>query len=351
MAVTPQTNTTLEAIAEALLRCQSIAICGHKNPDGDCLGSQVALKYALEALGKRVDLLLVEPESIPTNLRFLPGSSEFVAAASYDDFVDCFVAVDVPTPERLGDADRIRKQVELTITIDHHAVPEAMSQLSFTDPDAASTTMLIWELIALLGINPPLESAIAAYTGLMTDTGRFQFQNTDERAFLAAASMVSAGANPGYISAEVYHNRSRASLALQTAAIDHMTLLGQDTIALSWISQEDLAAAQGTSKDAETLIDLLRSLQGVRIACLLKEQPEGVRGSLRAKDDTDVAAIAKQFGGGGHKAAAGFTYEGSLEQAIEALATILREEVPRRSATESEELARVQAQAEGADIL
>ena len=323
MAVTPQTNTTLAAIAEALRERDSFVIGGHVSPDGDCIGSQLALAWALRQLGKDVTCVLARDEAIAANLRFLPGADGFVWAGAYEGPCDCFVAVDVPTPERLGDAAAIQARAGLTVTVDHHAVPEAMSALSYTDPDAASTTMLVWELAGLLGAERDRVIATCAYTGLVTDTGRFQYQNTDADALAAASAMVAAGAEPAAVSRAIFQMRTLGSIELEGAIVEHMALAAGGEAALSWLSLADFARCGACKADAEPLIDTLRSIAGVRVACVLREQEGDVRGSLRAKDDTDVAAIAREFGGGGHTAAAGFTFHGTLAEAVDALAARL----------------------------
>lgn len=320
MTITPQTNTMLEAIAEALLAHDDFCICGHVSPDGDCLGSQLALAAALRKAGKRVSCLLARQEPIDVAFSFLPGADELVPAADFEGPCETFVAVDVPTPARLGDAAAVQERAAFTITIDHHAVDEAMSDLSYTDPDAASTTMLIWRTIEAMNVGIDAAIATCTYTGLMTDTGSFQHQNADAEAFELGARMVAAGADPATIAQQVCQNRSVASLELQRLAIERMRLLDEGAIVLSWIRRADMEELGAVKSDAEPLIDVLRSLRGVRIACILREQEDEVRGSFRSKDGTDVAAIAREFDGGGHKAAAGFTLHCSLEEAVERVA-------------------------------
>ncbi|WP_165056195.1 MULTISPECIES: bifunctional oligoribonuclease/PAP phosphatase NrnA [unclassified Adlercreutzia] len=341
MSVTPQTNATLPAIAEALTQYDDVLICGHVNPDGDCLGSQLALAHALHALGKRVTCLLATDEPVGASLRFLPGVADMTPASAFADeravSRAVFVAVDVPTPERLGPAAAaLHAAAVLTVTVDHHAVPERMSDLSYTDPDAASTSMLVWELAEhLLGAEgrarlPQL--ATCAYTGLVTDTGRFQFQNADHACFAAAAQMVAAGAEPADVARQVYQSRTLASVQLEGIAVSRMRLLREGRVAVSWITQEDMVRLGAVKADAEPLVDVLRSIGSVRVACMLRDQGSEVRGSFRAKDDTDVAAIAREFGGGGHKAAAGFTLPAGIEGALDAIARRL-EAVSFREAT------------------
>lgn len=317
MAVTPQTNATIGEIAEALAGADDICICGHVNPDGDCLGSQLALAAALRALGKRVACLLASTAPVDQRFAYLPGIEDMVPAASFDGPCSTFVAVDTPTLERLGDGAAIHDRAELTVTIDHHAVDARMSDLSYTDPDVAATAQLAWGLVGCLPVKADAAMATCCYTGLMTDTGRFQYQNTDAAALQAAAQMVAVGADAAAIACAVYQQRSLASVQLEARALERMRLLADGQAALSWVTRDDMDAVGASKPDTEPLIDALRNIAGVRVACMLREEEGQVRGSLRAKDGTDVAALAQQLGGGGHRAAAGFTIEGALDEALE----------------------------------
>ncbi|MBQ3106576.1 MAG: DHH family phosphoesterase [Eggerthellaceae bacterium] len=322
--VTPQTNTTLEEIADVLRTRDDFVICGHISPDGDCLGSQLALWHALRALGKNAVCLLAKDEPIDDKLSYLPGIEALVPASRFEGSARTFIAVDAPLPERLGaDAWAIRQRCEFSVTVDHHAVPETMSDLNYVDPDAAATALLVWRLTDLLGVDRSGSVALCAYTGLVTDTGRFQFQNTDAETFSAASEMVSAGADPARVACEVFQNRSIASVQLEGIALSRMRFGCDGRTVMSWVSLEDFKRCNAVKADAETLVNTLRSIKGVRVACMLREQADGVRGSFRAKDDTDVTLLARPLGGGGHKAAAGFTLEESIESAVRRISVLL----------------------------
>ena len=326
MTVTPQTNTDLASIAEALKAHDDFVVCGHVSPDGDCLGSQLGLAAALKGLGKRVTCLLAKDEPIDERLAFLPGAAELVPAASFDGRAQVFVGVDVPTRERIGEAAAaLRDGCELAVTVDHHAVDEAMSDLVYVDPDVASTTMLVWELAGLLGADRAGDVALCCYTGLVTDTGRFQYQNTDAAALAAASAMVAAGADAAGVAREIFQSRSLPSVELEALAVERMRFGADGGWALSWVMRDDFDAVGAVKADAEPLIDALRSLRGVRVACMLRDQGDSVRGSFRAKDGTDVAALARTLGGGGHRAAAGFTVSGPMEAAVERIGALLDE--------------------------
>ncbi len=323
MALTPQSNTTLQAIADVLRGADEVVLAGHVSPDGDCLGSQLALAAVLRSMGKRAVCVLAKDEPIDANLRFLPGAAELAPASSYEGAPDVFVAVDVPNADRLGEvAASILKRSPASVTIDHHAAPQRMTELAYVDPDSPSTTMLVWELARELGCADCLV-ATCCYTGLVTDTGRFQYQNTRVGAFEAAAEMVLAGADPSAVATAVFQNRSHASMRLEALVLDRMLFGADGQLVLSWLTLQDFETVGAVKADAEPLVNSLRMLSGVRIACMLREQADGIRGSLRAKDDTDVSVIARALGGGGHKAAAGFTLTCAMDEAVGKVAAAL----------------------------
>ena len=317
MAVSPQTNTDLARIAELLKDNDDFVICGHVSPDGDCLGSQLALWHALRALGKNATCILARDEAVAPSCAFMPGIDLMVPASDFDGPARVFVGVDVPTRSRIeADACAILDACALSVTIDHHASETVMCDFVYVDPDAASASVLLWDLAKLLCEKPPLECAVCAYCGLVTDTGGFRFQNSDVRAFKVAAELVSFGVDPSYVATCSFQNRSMASLLLEELVIGRMKVIAGGSVSLSWVSVEDMEELGAAKSDTEPLVDVLRSLHGVRVACMLREQDGKIRGSLRSKDATDVSALAREFGGGGHKAAAGFTLDMGFEQAL-----------------------------------
>lgn len=328
MAVTPQTNIDLEAMAEKLLACDNFVISGHVSPDGDCLGSALALAYALRQKGKTVTCLLVSDDPVDKNLRFLPGVDQLVPASQFAGNADTFVGVDVPMRGRLGEyVPAILDRCSTSFTIDHHAVDTPMCQWVYVDPDSSSTTLLIWELAKYLGADRSGVIAEACYAGLVTDTGRFQYQNTTPLAFKAAAEMLEAGVDPAKVSCQLFQSRTLPSIELEARAVHRMQMLHGSQVAISWLTREDFEELNAIKADAEPVIDKLRSIDGVSVACILREQEDCIRGSLRAKDNTDVSAIARKVNGGGHKAAAGFTLYTSLEEAKATMIQLLEEAV------------------------
>ena len=317
MTVTPQTNSSLAQIADVIRRSDDFVICGHVSPDGDCLGCQLALWHALRALGKRAMCVLVKDEPVGATLSFLPGIDEMVAASAYEGPCKTFIAVDVPMRERIGEAAcAILDRAETSITVDHHVSDTTMCDYVHVDPDAASASMLVWEIVKMLVDEPPIECAVCAYAGLVTDTGGFRFQNSDSRAFNMASELVAFGVNPAYVATNAFQNRTIASLKLEALAIERLEVLCNGRVSLSWIVEDDLKRVNASKTDVEPLIDTVRAVQGTLVACMLREQDGKVRGNLRSKDDTDVSVLARELGGGGHKAAAGFNLDMPFENAL-----------------------------------
>ena len=322
MAVTPQTNATIEQIAEVIRQGESFMVCGHENPDGDCIGSILAMIHVLETLGKPAIGLLADDTQLDESLSYMPGADALVSASEELAQADVFIAVDVPTHERLGKGARYHIAAAHTITLDHHAVDERISEFTYVDPDIAAAAMLVWELAKLLCDDIPKSVADCCYAGLLTDTGGFRFQNADYDAFVAAGEMVAAGADPALAAQQAYQNMSLASMRLGSIAVDRAVFVCGGAGVVSWVTAEDMRRLGAVKADTESLVDTMRSIRGVRVACMLREQDGVVRGSLRAKDSTDVSAIARRYNGGGHVAAAGFRMAVPMEQAV---ATIVSE--------------------------
>ncbi len=331
MADVSQTNATLNEIAHALRAHEQFCLCGHVSPDGDCIGSQLGLASMLRAAGKQVVCLLARDDEIDRNIAFLPGADELMPAGAYEGSCEVFVALDVSVRDRLGDAAAIHGQASLSVTVDHHAADELISDLSYIDPGIASTTMLVWELAKQFlaekfhSASCLKDLATCCYLGLMTDTGRFQFQNVDASSFSLASEMVAAGAEAADIAQRFYQNRNLASVRLEGAVLSRMVMPADGAIAISWVTLDDMKTFDAVKADVDPLVDSLRSIRGVRVACMLRENDDEVRVSLRSKDDTDVSVLARDLGGGGHKAAAGCSVALSIKDAVAYMSARLQE--------------------------
>lgn len=312
------------AAIEALEGVRTVAICGHVNPDGDCLGSALALALALQSRGYDVTPLLATRECPPL-YDFLEGYELLTPACEYKCDPDVFISVDVPNIERTGDGAQVYKRAKTTIAIDHHEGPGDFADFNFVDSHAAAAGILVWDMIEQMGVQATPGIANCCFAAVATDTGRFQFQNTDPVALHAAANMASAGANPSEVARNVYQRRSLAALQLESLVIQRIKFVCNGRAAISYVSEKDFRELGASKDDGESLIDVVRQLDGIEVAVMLREQGPIVRGSIRAKTDRDVAAIARHMNGGGHKAAAGFTVKGNLKEAMDTVIPLLKD--------------------------
>lgn len=310
---------TLEAVGAALRSAAHVVIASHVDPDGDAIGSCLGLSHALDTIGVPNTVLLSGADHVPVTYAFLPGADRMVPAPS-GLAASVFVALDCPRTRRLGDVEPIALAAETLIMIDHHpdAVPEGA--IHYFDASVAATGQMIWHLLPYLGVVADETIATCLYAALLTDTGRFSYGNTTPNTLRTAAEMAEAGAHPNDIYSAVYENRSAGAQRLVGATLRRVTLANGGRVAYSWVTHEDFAEFDARPEEAENLIDFVRALGGVEAVVLAKVDTDAVRASLRAKGDLDVGSVARSLGGGGHRAAAGFTFEGSLDQL---LATVL----------------------------
>lgn len=312
----------IELIEEA----GTIAISGHTNPDGDALGSALGLGLSLRARypEKRIDFLLADDAPVPRVYRFLSGSEEMVPARDFTECPDLFISVDVPTLERLNDASFVAQRSMKILTIDHHPAREEFADAVVRVPSAAAVGVLIEEFLEAAGIPVAPEVATCLLTGIVTDTGRFQYQNADPAAFACASRLVDAGAEPARIALEVYQSQRIQYLQLESIVMGRIRTISGGRVAYSYAYASDLEVCDVSSDECDGLVDVVRSVGGTEVCLFLKEvEPGVIRGNLRSKCAIDISPIARAFNGGGHAAASGFTFKGSIDQAIEVLLPML----------------------------
>jgi phosphoesterase RecJ-like protein len=304
--------------AELLKKARSVVVAAHVDPDGDAIGSMLGLAHALDRIGVPTTAVLANGRRPPVTYAFLPGA-ERLRPPDQAEAPQVFVALDTPNADRLGDAARLARAAETVIAIDHHPDACLEATVQVFDSSAAATGALVWELLEPLGCPPDPEIATCLYAALLSDTGRFSYSNTTPAALRAAADMIEAGADPNRVYAAIYENRSPGAHALVVRTLERASFAHGGQVVYSWIDAQDFAETGAVPEEAENLIDHLRPLRGVRVVCLAKVDGNRVRVSLRAKGADDVGAIARQFGGGGHAAAAGYTVEGTLDEAMASL--------------------------------
>lgn len=299
---------TAEAIIGILNAAEEVAVTSHVNPDGDSIGSLLGLSVSLSALGKRVWAAIPGKGSLPPQYKFMPGQELLVPAASFPEQSPVFVALDCGNIERLDSLKEKAQRAGQFVNIDHHVDNTLFAQVNLVRPDTSSTSEIVFGLLKQAGIVVTAEASMSLYVGLMTDSGRFQHDNTNPATLQAASELVALGANPHRAAHEVYENQSLEYMRLIGRALVRAEMVPDLHLIYSYISQRDLAETGAVMEETEDLIDILRIARDTRIAVLLKELEDGqVRVSLRSADDIDIAWIARKHGGGGHARAAGFT--------------------------------------------
>ena len=298
---------------------RTIAICAHMNPDGDALGSELALAAAIEQLwpDKEVACLLADDVPCPRMYAFLEGSERLMPAKEYGGSPDLFICVDLSKASRLGDAESVLERSARSIVIDHHPGDDPFWDAGCVRTDAAAAGVLVAQLADFLGAELTQKIAESLLVAIVTDTGRFQYQNADPEAFAVAGALVGAGADPSLISNEVYQSDRLAYLHLESKVMGRIITFAGGRIAYSYATDEDIESLGVELSECEGLVDVVRRTRGAEIALFLKEQGDGsVRGNLRAKGDADVSSVARELGGGGHRAAAGFTIDGGIDDVL-----------------------------------
>ncbi len=310
--------------AESIRAASSVAVGAHVDPDGDAVGSTLGLVLALRSIGIDATPVLPSSDAVPQTYSFLPGSGLYRHAADLAA-PDLFIALDTPGFARLGDAEPLARGARELIVVDHHPDNARYGTLSIVDAHASSVGAMIWGLLGALGVEPDARIATCLYTALVTDTGRFSYSNTRPEALRTAASMLEAGVDVQQVFTDVYESRSVGALALIGRTLERITCVQDDAIAYSWVTDDDFAETGALKAESENLIDEVRALRGARIVFLMKQTAGAVRVSLRAKSGADVGSVARAFGGGGHSAAAGFTFDGEMDALLRVLLPALGE--------------------------
>jgi phosphoesterase RecJ-like protein len=316
----PQTQTTsdLQAVADALRSNDRFLLVTHENPDGDALGSLLATKLALDQLGKDSVMYLYGDAPLPREYGFMELSG-IQRELPPDAGERVLVAVDCANETRMGPDLTLVEDAPLTLDVDHHHDNSRFGQVNLVVGDASSTGEVLRDVFAELGVELTPEIAEALYIAVVTDTGRFQYTNTTSKALRLAAELVDAGADVHRVFQGVYESVEFAKLKLLGRALDRAQVYEGGRLVVTYLLRSDFTELNVAEAFSEGLIDYLRAVEGAEMAALIREPPrrEGPprRISLRASnDELDVSAIARKSGGGGHRQAAGFSSDASVEE-------------------------------------
>jgi len=316
-----QTTSDLQAVADAIRSNDRFLLVTHENPDGDALGSLLATKLALDQLGKDSVMYLYGDAPLPREYGFMELSG-ILREPPADAAERVLVAVDCANETRIGPDLNLLEIAPLTIDIDHHHDNSRFGDINLVVGDASSTGEVLRDVFGELGVELTPEIAEALYIAVVTDTGRFQYTNTTPKALRLAADLVEAGADVHRVFQGVYESVEFAKLKLLGRALDRAQVYEGGRLVVSYLLRSDFTELNVAEAFSEGIIDYLRAVEGAEMAALIREPPrrEGPprRISLRASnDELDVSAIARKSGGGGHRQAAGFSSDASVEEITE----------------------------------
>ncbi len=318
------TDRDLEAVASRLRSEERFVVTSHDNPDGDAIGSLLALHLALEELGKDSVMVMGGPAPFPEEFGFLAlEANGLVREPPADVDRRVLVAVDCAQASRIVETSLVERAATV-VNIDHHHDNSRFGAANLVVEEASSTAEVLADVFAALPLAPTPAIAEALYVGIVTDTGRFQYSNTSPKALRLAAELVEAGANASRVFVEVYESTPFPKLKLLARALERATPLVDGRVVVSELVRDDFDDAGAAEPYSEGIIDHLRAVDGAELVALVRELPNGAatarKGSLRSRPDgVDVSAIARTFGGGGHKRAAGFSTDLPMNDITDAI--------------------------------
>jgi phosphoesterase RecJ-like protein len=333
-ALQPSTGELLAQIRTAVLTRHRFLLTSHSRPDGDSIGSQIAMALALEALGKQVRI--INSDAAPEHYFEFPGVGriEIASEVPADAEADAVIVMECGDLARTG----VRGfEGHFIINIDHHVGNRMYGAVNWFDESAAACSEMVFDVIRALGVPLSPDIATHIYLGILTDTGSFHHSNITPRTFDICRQAVEAGVNPATMARRVFDSNSFGKLKLIGALLDRMELLDGGRLAVLYLDDDMLESCGCTHNDTEGIINLPLTAREIQAVVFFKAAPDGlVRVSLRSKYDVDVRLVANAYGGGGHKNASGFTVEGPLDQVcggiIERLVTAIAEGLETRPA-------------------
>lgn len=319
MSSPPKTpESDLQAVVAALRAHDRFLVTTHENPDGDALGSMLATTLGLRRLGKDVEMVLEGAAPLPREYSFM-ALGDLRREPPADAAQRVLVAVDCANERRIGESPAVLRDPALVLNVDHHHDNSRFGDVNLVVAEASSTSEIVADILAELGVALTPELAEPLYIALVTDTGRFQYSNTTPKSLRLAADLVEAGADVHHVFQQVYESVDFAKLKLLARVLDRAQVFEGGALVVSYLLRGDFAEVGAEEPYSEGMIDYLRAVEGARMAALIREPPRddgpARRISLRASsDEIDVSAIARASGGGGHPQAAGFSSDASIDE-------------------------------------
>ena len=309
------TSPEIARIVEAIRARQRFVLSSHSRPDGDSIGSQLAMVYALRALGK--EAIAINADPAPPPLTTFPGVRDIRIAPAVEGEFDAAIIMECGDLKRTGVSGLDRFFV---INIDHHPGNSGYGQLNWFDPSAAACAEMVYDVVRALGVPQTREIATHIYVAIHTDTGSFHYSGISPKTFEICRECLLAGVDPVLVARSLYDSNNMGRLKLFGAVLGAMRIEQTGRIAIVYVDHEMASAAGGTYEDTDGLVNLPLTVKEIEAVIFFKqEQGDEYRVSLRSKGDIDIGVIAKEYGGGGHKNAAGATITGPIEELQRAL--------------------------------
>ncbi len=313
----------LDRAAQAIAAAPSLALACHHAPDGDALGSMLALHHLALAAGKESVASWPEPFEVPPHYTFLPGLDLATKPADFPAQPDLMVTFDCGSLGRLGELAPPAQRARELIVVDHHSTNDGYGTINLIEPDAAASAVVVRRLLDRLGWTLTREAAQCLYTGLVCDTGRFQYENTTPEVFALAQELAAFDLAIPAITRQLFEEHRADYLRLVGTALSRVVLDRERRFVATWVTADDLAEHGVMLEETEGLIDLVRRTVEADVSCVLKETPDGTKVSLRAVSDFDVSAVAAHFGGGGHRSRAAFVIARPVQEVLAEIREVL----------------------------
>ncbi|MDR3112148.1 MAG: bifunctional oligoribonuclease/PAP phosphatase NrnA [Elusimicrobiota bacterium] len=320
---------TLSKIAQIIRSSKTFFIAGHIKPDGDSLGSSLGLAEALEIMGKKACVYCID--DVPENLKFLKNSNLIKKNTKEYEKFDCAIILESMNFERIGNIIS-PKQAGKIINIDHHLSYGEFGDANYVVPDSSSTAELILNIVEYMKVKISKSCAQSIYTGILTDTGRFQQSNTTPNSHIAAAKLISYGADVNEIYKKVYESSSVEALKLQGLALEKIKTLYKNQFVYTILTKKMLKKSGVKSEASEGIVNYTLRIEGAKIGCLFKEvDKKSTKISFRSVKSFNALEIAQKYGGGGHKNAAGCCVNRNIDDTIKEISKTIREKLNAKS--------------------
>jgi len=306
---------TIDNIKEEIQKSEDIVILTHESPDGDAVGSALAMYLTLKKLGKTVDVIIPEYASI---FNFLPSADEIKSEGKEEPY-DLAISVDVTGINRLNGFAKYFEDAKVKIQIDHHQVNEMFADYNFVNPASPACSQNLIFIIEQLGVEIDKEIGTCLLTGIITDTGGFKYEGVSAETFEFTSWLLAKGVNVSDVYKRVMQTKTRANFELRKLIMDRMEFISDNKIAFTYMTLEDEKNTGAAPGDHEGLVEIGRDIEGVEVSIFLREVENGYKASLRSNDYVNVSDCCIAFSGGGHKRAAGCTIFNTLDIAKEAV--------------------------------